>query len=133
MPVVSGSQVQGGTLSPLPAVKIGGLAATVTFAGLVSPGEFQFNVAVPASLANGDQSFTVSYGGFQTQAGTLITVHQLFELEQLFARSPGDMWRRSSSADSRLWLESPLLNRGSGLGGATRCIKGVGLFAPADI
>lgn len=47
------TSTQSGTLSPLPAVNIGGVAANVTFAGLVSPGEFQFNVVVPASLANG--------------------------------------------------------------------------------
>jgi uncharacterized protein (TIGR03437 family) len=75
-PVVNGSTMQGGTLATLPAVQIGGVNAKVQFAGLVSPGEFQFNVVVPASLANGDQLISASYGGFSTQAGTLITVHQ---------------------------------------------------------
>ncbi len=75
-PVVSGSLTQGGTLSPLPAITIGGVGASVTFAGLVAPGEFQFNVVVPSSLANGDQPITASYNGSATQAGTLITVHQ---------------------------------------------------------
>jgi len=73
-PVVSGSETQSGTLSPMPAITIGGVAATVTFAGLVSPGEFQFNVVVPPSLANGDQPTTAVYNGLTTQAGTLITV-----------------------------------------------------------
>ncbi|HYW47382.1 MAG TPA: DUF4185 domain-containing protein [Bryobacteraceae bacterium] len=73
-PVVSGSTVQSGTLSPLPAVKIGGVAATVLFAGLVAPGEFQFNVVVPASLADGDQPITATYNGLTTQPGTLIAV-----------------------------------------------------------
>jgi uncharacterized protein (TIGR03437 family) len=72
--VVSGSEAQSGTLSPMPATTIGGVAATVTFAGLVAPGEFQFNVVVPPSLANGDQPTTAMYNGFTTQAGTLITV-----------------------------------------------------------
>jgi uncharacterized protein (TIGR03437 family) len=40
MPVVSGSALQSGTLSPLPAIVIGGSPATVQFAGLVAPGEF---------------------------------------------------------------------------------------------
>ncbi|SPE26030.1 exported hypothetical protein [Candidatus Sulfopaludibacter sp. SbA3] len=74
-PVVSGSAAQTGTLSPLPAIKIGGLAAMVSFAGLVATGEFQFNVVVPASLADGDQPITATYNGLSTQAGTLITVH----------------------------------------------------------
>jgi uncharacterized protein (TIGR03437 family) len=73
-PVVSGSVIQSGNLVPLPVIKIGGSTATVTFAGLVSPGEFQFNVIVPANLADGDQSITATYGGLSTQAGTLITV-----------------------------------------------------------
>jgi uncharacterized protein (TIGR03437 family) len=73
-PVVSGSAAQSGTLSPLPAIKMGGVAATVTFAGLVATGEFQFNVIVPASLANGDQPISATYNGLSTQAGTLITV-----------------------------------------------------------
>jgi uncharacterized protein (TIGR03437 family) len=75
-PVVSGSETQSGTLSPMPVITIGGVAATVTFAGLVSPGEFQFNVVVPPSLANGDQPIMAMYSGLTTQAGTLITVQQ---------------------------------------------------------
>ncbi len=75
-PVVSGSETQSGTLSPMPVITIGGVPATVTFAGLVAPGEFQFNVVVPPSLANGDQPTMAMYNGLTTQAGTLITVHQ---------------------------------------------------------
>lgn len=75
VPVVSGSESQTGTLSPLPAVQIGGVSASVQFAGLVAPGEFQFNVVIPASLGNGDQPIAASYGGLSTQAGVLITVH----------------------------------------------------------
>jgi uncharacterized protein (TIGR03437 family) len=73
-PVVSGSTTQTGTLSPLPVIKIGGIAATVQFAGLVAVGQYQFNVVVPSSLANGDQSITATYSGQATQAGTLITI-----------------------------------------------------------
>jgi uncharacterized protein (TIGR03437 family) len=75
VPVESGSVTQSGTLSPLPAVKIGGIATTVQFAGLVAPGEFQFNVTIPASLGNGDQTITATYGGIATQPGALITIH----------------------------------------------------------
>jgi len=74
--VVSGSETQSGTLSPVPVITIGGVGATVTFAGLVAPGEFQFNVVVPPSLASGDQPTTASFNGLTTQAGTLITVQQ---------------------------------------------------------
>jgi uncharacterized protein (TIGR03437 family) len=62
-------------LSPLPSITIGGVNATMSFAGLVAPGEFQFNVTVPSSLGNGDQSIVAAYGGQTTQTGTLITVH----------------------------------------------------------
>ena len=75
VPIVTGSQTQSGSLSPLPVVKIGGLTAVVQFAGLVVPGQFQFNVVIPASLSNGDQQITVTYGGAATQPGTLIAVH----------------------------------------------------------
>jgi uncharacterized protein (TIGR03437 family) len=74
VPVVSGSEVQSGTLSPLPAITIGGIQAAVAFAGLVAPGEFQFNVIVPSSLADGDQPVTAAYGGAGTQSGTLLAV-----------------------------------------------------------
>lgn len=76
VPVQSGSITQSGSLSPLPAIKIGGVPATVQFAGLVAPGEFQFNVVIPSSLTNGDQPVTATYNGVSTQAGTLITVHK---------------------------------------------------------
>jgi uncharacterized protein (TIGR03437 family) len=73
-PVVSGSILQSGTLSPLPVVKIGGTVATVQFAGLVSPGEFQLNVIVPANTPDGDQAVTATYNGTTTQAGTVIAI-----------------------------------------------------------
>ena len=72
--VVSGSMEQGGSLSPLPVIKIGGVTAEVEFAGLVGPGEYQFNVVVPSSLADGDQPVTATYNGLSTQTGTLITI-----------------------------------------------------------
>jgi uncharacterized protein (TIGR03437 family) len=75
-PVVSGSSSQSGTLSPLPGVQIGGMAATVQFAGLVAPGEFQFNVIVPSGLPNGDSPIIATYNGASTQSGAVITVSQ---------------------------------------------------------
>ena len=73
VPVTSGGLVQSGNLSPLPVVKIGGVTATVSFAGLVAAGEFQFNVVVP-QVADGNQPITADYGGVSTQAGALIAV-----------------------------------------------------------
>jgi len=53
---------------------IGGVAAQVTFAGLVVSGEFQFNVVVPKPLSNGDKAITATYSGVSTQAGALISI-----------------------------------------------------------
>ena len=73
-PVVGGSLVQSGTL-PLPlTITIGGKPATVQFAGLVSPGLFQFNVVIPAATTSGDQGVIATYNGQSTQTGALITV-----------------------------------------------------------
>jgi uncharacterized protein (TIGR03437 family) len=74
VPVVKGSLVQSGTLSPLPAVTIGGIPATVQFAGLISPGLYQFNVVAPVSASAGDNAITATYNGFGTQSGALLTV-----------------------------------------------------------
>jgi len=75
-PVVSGSPVQAGTLSPLPVVKIGGVAAAVQFAGLVFPGGFQFNVTVPPGTPDGDQPIVATYNGATTQSNTVLTVQR---------------------------------------------------------
>jgi len=49
----------------------------VHYAGLVLPGEFQFNVVVPQNTPDGDQSIVATYNGQSTQTGTLLTVqHQ---------------------------------------------------------
>ncbi len=74
VPVVRGSETQSGTLSPLPAIMVGGIAATVVYAGLVFPGEYQFNVVLPA-VGNGDQPISATYNGVSTPSGVFITVH----------------------------------------------------------
>jgi uncharacterized protein (TIGR03437 family) len=74
-PVVSGSLFQFGSLSPKPAIAIGGVAATVQSAGLVAPGVYQFDVVIPSSLADGDQPIVATFDGQTTQPGTLITIH----------------------------------------------------------
>jgi uncharacterized protein (TIGR03437 family) len=74
VPVTSGSITQSGTLAPPPVVKIGGVAATVQFAGLVAVGQYQFNVVVPSNTPDGDQTITATYSGLSTQSGTLITI-----------------------------------------------------------
>jgi uncharacterized protein (TIGR03437 family) len=73
--VVSGSAAQSGSLAPLPMFTIGGVPATVQFAGLVYPGEFHFNVVIPSSLGNGAQPILATYNGLSTQASASIAVH----------------------------------------------------------
>jgi len=65
-PVVSGSLTQNGTLPSMPRVIIANNPATVTFAGLVSPGLYQFNIVVPAGPPPGDDYIYVTYGGAST-------------------------------------------------------------------
>ena len=75
-PVTAGSLAQSGTLPTAPMVTIGGQQANVVYAGLISPGLYQFNVVVPASVPNGDATVVATYNGFTTQIGVLLTVSQ---------------------------------------------------------
>jgi uncharacterized protein (TIGR03437 family) len=54
-------------------ITIGGVPATVQFAGLVAAGEYQFNVVIPP-LADGDQPFAATMAGVGTQSGLSISV-----------------------------------------------------------
>jgi uncharacterized protein (TIGR03437 family) len=74
--VVAGSLTQNGILPSPPVITIGGVAATVVFAGLVVPGEFQFNVVVPPGVPDGDNPVIAVYGGLTTQTGLLLTVQR---------------------------------------------------------
>ncbi len=73
-PVASGSAQQSGSLPALPAMTIGGIPAQVTFAGVISPGLYQFNVVVPPSAADGDNVILAAYNGGSTQSGALLAV-----------------------------------------------------------
>ena len=73
-PPVSGSITQSGTLSPLPTVTIGGLPAAVAFAGLISPGLFQLNVVIPATVPSGDNPVIATVDGTPTTPAALIAV-----------------------------------------------------------
>jgi uncharacterized protein (TIGR03437 family) len=74
VPIVAGSSSQSGTLSPLPVVKIGGVPATVIYAGLVSPGLYQFNVTVASNTPGGDEPIVATYNGVSTQSGALLSL-----------------------------------------------------------
>ena len=71
---MAGSSAQAGTLPALPVITIGGVQATVGFAGLISPGLYQFNVTIPSSAASGDNTLTATYNSLITQPGVLLTL-----------------------------------------------------------
>jgi uncharacterized protein (TIGR03437 family) len=75
---VIGSLTQSGTLTPPPAIHIDGALIQpnpVSFAGLISPGLYQFNVTMPSTLTGGDHMIqAINPQGSTTQAGTLITI-----------------------------------------------------------
>lgn len=72
--VVPGSLVQSGSITPAPVVRVGNTVATVSFAGLVSPGLYQLNVVIPVDAADGDLTLAASAAGQSTPAGVLLTV-----------------------------------------------------------
>ena len=73
-PVPAGQLFSGSapTASPV-TVTIGGLAAKVSFAGIMEAGLYQINVTVPAA-ASGDQAILASVNGVQTPSGPVVTL-----------------------------------------------------------
>jgi uncharacterized protein (TIGR03437 family) len=74
-PVVSGSLTQSGLLpTPLPVIKIGGIPADVSFAGLAGVGTYQINLTVPPGVPDGDNAIIATFSGLNTQQNLQITV-----------------------------------------------------------
>ena len=71
--VVSGIVTQSGSLNTLPVITVGGIPVKVTFAGLVSPGTFQFNIMLPTGLS-GNEPITATYNGQTTQKGVVVNM-----------------------------------------------------------
>jgi len=77
-PVASGLAAQFGNLTPLPVVTIGGLPASVQFAGLNGyAGLFQINVQIPPNAPSGDNTLTATYNGVAAAPVSLITIQGL--------------------------------------------------------
>jgi len=76
VPQVDGVAASGSALAsttfPVTAT-IGGVAATVGFAGLVAPGEYQFNIVVP-SVPSGDNLVVLKVNGVSTQPNAYLAV-----------------------------------------------------------
>ena len=55
-------------------VLIGGAQAVISYAGLIGPGLYQINAAVPQTTSDGDQPVVATIGGYQTQPGVFVAV-----------------------------------------------------------
>jgi uncharacterized protein (TIGR03437 family) len=78
-PAIANGQIQSGAAKTNNAVTVrfGGTSVTPAFAGLSATGEYQFNVQVPTSAANGDIVVVASVGGVSSPAATTyITVQK---------------------------------------------------------
>lgn len=74
--LVNGAASQRGNLPVNPVFTIGGMPASVLFAGVVSPGLYQFNVTMPAGVPDGDALIAATYNNAITQGGAKIAVKQ---------------------------------------------------------
>ncbi|HEY4087030.1 MAG TPA: hypothetical protein VGM43_13875 [Bryobacteraceae bacterium] len=72
--LVPGSNTQSSPLPVLPTCQINNASATVTYAGVVSPGLYQLNVVIPNGATDGDNPIQCTYQGVNTQGGLKITV-----------------------------------------------------------
>jgi uncharacterized protein (TIGR03437 family) len=109
---VSGSLTQKGDLTPTPTVTIGGIKATVAFAGLITPGLFQINAVVPLNTPNGDNTLTATVGGVAVGPVSLITVQGSGALPTsltLYVSPDGnDLWSGRLAAPNTTGTDGPL-------------------------
>jgi uncharacterized protein (TIGR03118 family) len=65
----------GEALAQAPAIVIDGVDADVSFAGLVGPGMYQFNMVVPSTVTLGQDVLVVGLSGnFETQSNAFLTI-----------------------------------------------------------
>jgi uncharacterized protein (TIGR03437 family) len=65
----------GEVLAVTPTIAIDGIAADVTFAGLVGPGLYQLNVVAPSTVTLGQDVLVVGLSGdFETQPNAFLTI-----------------------------------------------------------
>ena len=106
--VVSGSQSQSGSLSPLPVVTIGGVQASVSYAALLSPGLYQFNVVVPQNATPGDNLLAATIGGVPTSPTYLLNVQGSSTTANFYV-SPGgsDQWSGALASANPAGTDGP--------------------------
>ena len=68
--IFSGSAATNNTVT----ITIGGLQASVAFAGITEAGLYQFNVVVPPNMGSGDQPLRAAVKGVETPLGPVVTV-----------------------------------------------------------
>jgi uncharacterized protein (TIGR03437 family) len=57
-------------------ISVGGATANVQYSGLIGPGLYQFNVAIPATATTGSAAVVATINGIQSQTGVTIPVQQ---------------------------------------------------------
>jgi uncharacterized protein (TIGR03437 family) len=72
--LTAGSMYQSGALPEYPQITIGGVASTVQYAAVISPGLYQINVLVPAVPSSGDNQLIATYAGVSSPTGAMIPV-----------------------------------------------------------
>jgi uncharacterized protein (TIGR03437 family) len=75
-PVQIGQVVNSAPLAGPVTVRIGSAVAITQYAGVVSPGLYQFNVVVPNVFISGDQSVSVVIDGVVSQANAFLNVQR---------------------------------------------------------
>jgi len=73
--VLAGQAYSGASRTNSPVtVTIGGVSASVAFAGISEAGLYQLNVTVPTNTGSGDQALQATVNGVQTPLGPVVTV-----------------------------------------------------------
>jgi uncharacterized protein (TIGR03437 family) len=122
-------------------VTIGGVTATVLYAGITYPGLYQVNVIVPP-LANGDQTILATIGGMSSQKGISVPIMSWVGSPVTVTVTPATSTIRcratlsltakvaSTTNSSLIWLVNGLLGGNSTVG----TISSTGVYtAPADL
>jgi len=78
-------------------VTIGGMDATVLWAGLVGPGLYQVNVTIPPALPDGDHAVVASVAGSNSPSGALVKVAASAKLNARSATRRGFLARNDVS------------------------------------
>ena len=76
LPLVPAGQVFSGdapTNNPV-GITIGGVTASVAFAGITGAGLYQLNLTVPPNTGSGDQPVLATVNGVRTPVGAVVTV-----------------------------------------------------------